>query len=179
MTYIQTKDQRERLHDSANTEDISEGISDAEADDTVTAEKEDDTVVGGTQDNFVSCTAEKEVQDYSDANVETLYISGNVHIAERSNQVGSDGTAEMLVIPEQEGTPDVGHTAENGEELLDYYFDFLNNISVPDRSSAYDDSRNINMTFVFTSDTEDNQVSKMSESKDTESEPVNVIKRKA
>ena len=122
--------------------------------------------------------SEKQVQDYSDANVETLYISGNVNTAEKNNQADSDGTAEMLVIPGQKGTPDVGGTAENNEELQDDYLDFLNNISLPDRSSAYDDSRKINMTFVFISDTEDNQVSKMSECRDTNSEPVNVIKRK-
>ena len=124
-------------------------------------------------------TAEKEVQDDSDANAQTLYISGNVVTPENKQDHDSDGTAETIVIAGKKVTPDVGGTAENDEQLPDYYFDFLNNISLPDGSSAYDDSRNISMTFVITSNAEEDiHVLKMSESKDTESERANVIKRK-
>ena len=188
--YIHTTGIRERLQYNHSTENISEGLNDSDGNSTSTAEKEDDTAAFSTQENVTSgirfdssrdaaSTAEKEVQDDSDTNAQKLYISGNVVTPENKQDHDSDGTAETIVIAGKKVTPDVGGTVENNEQLPDYYFDFLNNISLPDRSSAYDDSRNISMTFAFTSNEhKDIHVLKMSESKDTESEPSNVIKRK-
>ena len=120
-------------------------------------------------------TAEKDVVNESDGNAETLYISDKLVTPEKDQEADSDGMAETVVVA---GNKDASGTAEN-EALPDYYFDFLNDISLPERSSEFDDSRNLNMTFAFTSDAEEDiQVSKMSHSKDTESDDTVVIKRK-
>ena len=54
----------------------------------------------------------------------------------KGNEVDSDGVAQNVVVA---GNKNVSDTAEN-EALPDYYFDFLNNISLPERSSEFDDS---------------------------------------
>ena len=65
-----------------------------------------------------------------------------------------DGAAsdDTIIVGDKHVLPEVPHTPES--DVPNYDFDFLNSMSIPERSSEFDDSQNINMTFTFTSDAE-------------------------